>query len=146
MFGRKNDIAKGQKEVQKKEPLSAAQRRERAVLIAAIAISSIVVFAVYRLLLNYYYFEYVLMAYIGVSAVCILSYVIYNRGFSRSGITVDMLPDSWSEEKKTDFVEDAGRRLRKSRPLLVAVLAFVITFAFDVLELYVFPFLKSLFI
>ncbi|MGM9682008.1 MAG: hypothetical protein ACI3XQ_00260 [Eubacteriales bacterium] len=146
MFGRKNDIARGQKEVQKKEPLSAAERRERVVLIAAIAISSIVVFAVYRLLLNYYYFEYVLMAYIGVSAVCILSYVIYNRGFSRSGITVDMLPDSWSEEKKTDFVEDARRRLRKSRPLLVAVLAFVITFAFDVLELYVFPFLKSLFI
>lgn len=146
MFGRKNDIARGQKEVQKKEPLSAAERRERVVLIAAIAISSIVVFAVYRLLLNYYYFEYVLMAYIGVSAVCILSYVIYNRGFSRSGITVDMLPDSWSEEKKTDFVEDARRRLRRSRPLLVAVLAFVITFAFDVLELYVFPFLKSLFI
>ena len=76
MFGRKNDIARGQKEVQKKEPLSAAERRERVVLIAAIAISSIVVFAVYRLLLNYYYFEYVLMAYIGVSAVCILSYVI----------------------------------------------------------------------
>lgn len=146
MFGRKNDIAKGQKELQKKEPLSAAERRERIVLIAATAISSIVVFAVYRLLLNYYYFEYVLMAYIGVSAVCILSYVIYNRGFSRSGITVDMLPDSWSEEKKTDFVEDARRRLRRSRPLLVAVLAFVITFAFDVLELYVFPFLKSLFI
>ena len=49
-----------------------------------------------------------------------------------------------SEEKKKDYIEDAKRRLHKSRWLLVVILAFLFTFALDVFELIVLPFIFDL--
>ncbi len=112
-------------------------------LLCLIAVT-MVVFCVYRFLIERYYFEYVLIAYMSVAAAVIFSYVIYNRGFSRKGLTPEMLPDTMSKEEKEEFIEDGKRRLRKSRPLLILIFAFAFTFIFDVLELIALPFFKEL--
>ena len=104
-----------------------------------------VVFAVYRFFLQTPYFVTVLVIYMVLCAVSVLSYVIYNRGFSRKGITADMLPDSWSEEQKTEFIEDGERRRKKSRWMLIPMFAFIFTFAVDMIELWVLPTLQKLF-
>ena len=57
-------------------------------------------------------------AYWLILAVFALIYVVYNRAFSRKGITVEMLPDTWSHEKKLEYVEDAKRRLERSKWML----------------------------
>ena len=80
-----------------------------------------------------------------VSTVVIFWYVIYNRGFSRKGITPEMLPASWDEEKKTAFIEDGRIRLRKSKPLLILVIAFIFTFALEAFELFALPFFADVF-
>ncbi len=106
---------------------------------------TMIVFCLYRFLLNRFYFEYVLIPYMSIATVATLAYVIYNRGFSRKGLTPEMLPDTMSSEEKAEFIDDGKRRLRKSRPLLIVVVAFAFTFIVDIIELFVIPFIQNIF-
>ena len=114
-------------------------------LLMMLVIVTMTVFALYRLLLDFYYFEVVLIVYMVIATAFVLTYFIYNRGFSRKGITPEMLPDTWSEEKKTEFIESGTQRLKKSRWMLIPIFAFLFTFAFDLIELLVIPFFGQLF-
>ncbi len=106
---------------------------------------TMVIFCLYRFLLDRLYFEFVLAAYMTVAAAVILAYVLYNRGFSRRGLTHEMLPDTMTKEQKEEFIADGERRLRRSRPLLMLIFAFAFTFVYDIIELFTIPFLKELF-
>lgn len=118
--------------------------KEAIALLIALVLSTVVICGTYRFLLERLYFEFILYAYLAIETVAIAAYVIYNRGFSRKGVTYEMLPLDWSEEKKKDFIEDSKRRFRKSRWLLIIILAFLFTFAVDVFELVVFPLIFEL--
>ena len=115
--------------------------KEAITLLLVTIITTVIVCGTYRFLLDFLYFEFVLFAYLAIETVAIASYVIYNRGFSRKGVTYDMLPLEWDDQKKKDFIEDGKRRLRKSRWLLIIIFAFLFTFAVDVFELVIFPFI-----
>ena len=99
----------------------------------------------YRVMMNFYYFEIVMIAYMLISLGFILAHVIYNRAFSRRGVTREMLPEDWSEEQKTEFIEDSQNRQTKSRWMIIPIFAFVFTFAIDAIELFVLPFFADLF-
>ena len=103
------------------------------------------VFVFYRVMMNFYYFEIVMFAYMAASVVFMVAYIIYNRAFSRRGVTRDMLPEEWSEEQKSEFVEDGVRRQQKSRWMLIPIFAFIFTFSVDAIELFVLPFFEGLF-
>ncbi len=113
-------------------------------ILALIAVTAII-FCLYRFLIGYYFFEITLGIYMGVAAALVLAYVIYNRGFSRRGVTEDMLPDDWDEDKKKEFIEDGERRLKRSRPILFLIFAFFFTFVMDILELYALPIIQEIF-
>ena len=106
---------------------------------------SVVLLVFYRVSLDYEFFPYVMWGYMIALAVLVLVYILYNRGFSRKGITVDMLPDEWSEERKTEFVLSAKKRMDRSRWMLMLAMGFLVTFMFDAIELFVFPFFSGLF-
>lgn len=93
----------------------------------------------------YYFFPIVMFSYMGALTVIVLVYIIYNRGFSRKGITVEMLPADWSEEKRIEFVESAEKRLKRSKWLLVLIIAFLFTFVVEALILFVIPLIKDFF-
>ena len=67
----------------------------------------------------YYFFPAVMFSYMAILTVLMLVYIIYNRGFSRKGVTVEMLPDEWSDEQKQSFIEDGELRIRRSKWMLV---------------------------
>ncbi len=113
-------------------------------ILALVAVTAMI-FCVYRFLMSYYFFEIVLGIYIGIASALVLAYVIYNRGFSRRGVTADMLPDTWSEEKKREFIADGEKRLSRSRPILFLIFAFFFTFVVDILELYALPLIQEMF-
>ena len=119
-------------------------KKDMAILLCFIAVT-LVVFGAYRFFITQPYFQVVFFIYLAVATVSILTYVIYNRGFSRRGLTKDMLPDDWSDEKKQEFIEDGKKRLKRSRPLLILCFAFAFTFLMDIIELYCIPFLWELF-
>ncbi len=109
-------------------------------LLGALILSYTVVYGTYRILISNADPIPVMIVYMTLSTVLALTYVIYNRGFSRKNVTADMLPKSWSEEQKNEYINDGKIRLKKSKPLLIAVLAFFFTFITEALDLIVFPF------
>ena len=114
-------------------------------LLGALLLCCFAVYFLYRLLLGVISAEIVLVVYMTLATACVLTYVIYNRGFSRKGITKDMLPRDWSDEKKTAFIEDGNRRIKRSKPLLIVIIAFIFTFVIELVELFVIPFFEGFF-
>ena len=132
----------------KKQRLSergADKNRATALRLVSLIVVTMTVFSVYRFFLGRLYFEITLAIYLTVATALILTYVIYNRGLSRRRLSEDMLPKTWSDEEKRVFLADGERRLRASRWMLIPIFAFLFTFAFDMLELYVLPVIRGLF-
>lgn len=105
------------------------------------------VYGAYKFFLSAFedYTLHILIIYSVLATVSTLTYVIYNRGFSRRGLTPEMLPDTMSEEEKQEFIEDGEQRLRRSRPLLMVVLAFAFTCVAELVELIALPFIMGVF-
>ena len=93
----------------------------------------------------YYFFPIVMFTYMVALTVLMFIYIIYNRGFSRKGITVEMLPEEWSEDKKLEFVENGKTRLRRSKWLLIFIISIFFTFIVDTVVMYAIPALQRLF-
>ena len=101
---------------------------------------SIAVFAFYRFSLWIgFLFPIVMWVYLVGLALTAIVYIVYNRGFLRKGITEEMLPFDWDEEKKRDFVRDAERRIKRSAWMLSLMTAFFATFVIEAFELFVLP-------
>lgn len=78
-------------------------------------------------------------------AVLLTVYLIYNRAFSRKSISADMLPDSWSEEKKEAYISDGKRRTENSKWMLAVMIPIMIPIMLDAIYLFTFEMLKGLF-
>ncbi len=113
----------------------------RLLILVAVTLS---VYVIYNVFVEMYFYP-VMISYTVLFSASVLAYVIYNRGFSRRGITAEMLPDTMSDEEKTEFIENGKRRIIKSRPLLMVVFAFAFTFIMDIISLYAIPFFAELF-
>ena len=68
----------------------------------------------------------------------IISYIVYNRGFSRNGVTEDMLPSDWTYEQKLEYIENGRVRLQRSKWILIFIIAILFTFIVEALVLFVF--------
>lgn len=127
-----------------KKPLSPAAARQAALLF----VNTIILIAIYFGTQNIgqpIISMIVTGAYWLILAVFAIVYVAYNRGFTRKGITVDMLPDSWSYEKKYEYVEDAKRRQERSKWMLAVIIPFMITVLIDAVYLFTWPMVQNLF-
>ena len=122
----------------------AKDKKNIAKILITVALS-VVLLVFYGFSINFEFFPYVMWGYMIALAVLVLVYILYNRGFSRKGITVDMLPDEWSEERKTEFVVSAKRRMDNSRWMLMFIIGFLVTFMFDAIYLFVVPLFSRLF-
>ena len=100
-------------------------------------VTCVVFLFVYFTSIEFSFFPIVFWTYMILLTVLVVMYIIYNRGFSRKGITVDMLPDDWEEEKKLEFVVETKKRLDKSKWMLVIIIAIIFTFLFDAFGLFV---------
>ena len=119
---------------------------KRAIIRLALLVAlSVLLSAVYKLFVDTPYGYIVFWCYAAALTAFSLGYIIYNRGMSRKNVTQDMLPDEWSEEQKSEFIEDGKRRLERSKWMLIFIFAFIVAFAVDILELFVFPLFEGLF-
>lgn len=121
-----------------------AVKRETVIKLVALILITAVIFAVYRISIEYPIIVFLMPAYYIVLTVLIVVYIIYNRGFARKNMTVDMLPDEWSDDEKTEFIEDGKRRIKRSSWMLMLIMGFGFTLFFDLLELIVLPWLENL--
>ena len=103
-----------------------------------------VIFGFYRVSLSFSFFKVVLWVYLAALPAFIIAYYIYNKGMSVKGVTEDMLPDEWSDEEKRKFIEDGKQRLRKSSWMLMIIIGLLLTFSFDLIELFALPLFKGM--
>lgn len=79
----------------------------------------------------------IMIVYFVAFAAILVTYLAYNRGFVNKDVTVDMLPDDWSEEKKQEFVKANHDRAEKSRWMVTLIIPFVVVFMCEALYLFV---------
>ena len=111
------------------------------VLVAVVVLTNLI----YRLLLETPIGLYAFFVFLATETVLIFTYVIYNRGFSRRGITTDMLPDTMSEEEKDAWIANGEQRMKRSKWMLIPIFSLLITFLLEAMELIALPTLKDLF-
>jgi hypothetical protein len=109
-----------------------------AVLVLACAVSSILYFVLIDLGGRYpVLFKITTASYAVLLAAAAVAYVAYNRGFAARGVTEDMLPDSMSPEEKREYVESAALREKRSKWLLIAMIALALPLLVDLFRLFV---------
>ena len=113
------------------------KKKENIVRVILTAVMALVLLVFYRVSLSFSFFPIVMWSYMLLLTVIVLVYIFYNRGFSRKGITVDMLPDEWDEERKEIFVKSAEQRHNRSKWMLMVIIAFLVTFLVDAVELFI---------
>lgn len=74
----------------------------------------------------------------------LIAYIIYNRGFTRKDVTADMLPDTWSEERKKAFIVDSQNRNKKSKWMLSVIIPIMVPIALDAIVLFTWPIIQNL--
>ena len=89
--------------------------------------------------------EIVCIAYWAAFAIFLLAYIIYNRAFTRRGITEDMLPMDWSLERKREYVNNGKERLEKSKWMMSVIIPLVVTIGADAIYLFTWPIVQNLF-
>ena len=111
-------------------------------------LNTVLFFVLYRVLLFYaemtgetFYSFLVMVLYMALLLGFTLGYILYNRCFYRRGVTVEQLPEDWSEEKKQEFLADDLRRAERSRWMLTVIFPLVVTFFIDTVDLFIIDFL-----
>jgi len=74
-----------------------------------------------------------------------LFYVFFNRGFTRTRVSREQLPGSWSEQEKDEFFASAERRRRLSYPLLAFIIPLALVFVYDTVALFFGDFIENIF-
>lgn len=113
----------------------------------ALRLSALIILAVavFRLLKLYDLYLFAIILYTAVMIGVTVYYIVYNRGVLSGSITPEMLPAEWSDEQKNAMIEDMSARRRKSRWVQLVLIPLIFTYAFELLELYFFPLVRSLF-
>ena len=126
--------------VRDKKPIDKNKLRRLLILV----LNTLLFFTVYRVLIYYgdmtesTFASFVTMVvYMVLLLGFVLGYLIYNRFLYRKGVTRDELPDDWSEEEKTAFIEDGERRLQKSKWLMLIIFPLIFTFLMDAIDLFI---------
>ena len=65
-------------------------------------------------------------------------FVLNGYTFDKKMLTREDLPDDWSEEAKTDFINKQPEQKEKAKNLLLFLFPLIITFAISYVELYLF--------
>ena len=126
--------------VRNKKPIDKNELRRLLILV----LNTLLFFTVYRVLIYYgdmtesTLASFVTMVvYMVLLLGFVLGYLIYNRFLYRKGVTRDELPDDWSEEEKTAFIEDGEQRLQKSKWLMLIIFPLIFTFLMDAIDLFI---------
>lgn len=125
--------------------LREALKRFNFKLALTLAALIIVFIAVFRLLKLYDLYLVAIVIYTAVTLATAIYYIVYNRGVLSGKVTPDMLPAEWSAEQKQAMIDDIAARHKRSKWVLLILIPMIFVFGFELLELYFFPLITSLF-
>lgn len=112
-----------------------AEKNKKYVLL--LVVNTVVLMSLYMYLVKQPYFMVVLWVYLILTVGFSVAYIIYNRAFSRKGVTPDMLPSTMTDAEKAEFIADGERRMEKSKWMLTVIFPLVMTFCLDLFVMYI---------
>ena len=127
---------------------AAEKRRRRVIYLIVTALNTVAIYGLYVILISAFPRYSVTIASVYMIALAIVSfgYVFYNRGFSRKNVTIEMLPDTWSEEEKHEYLSSAAERLQSSKWVLTILVPLIFTFFMELFIFYIYePHLAPIF-
>lgn len=108
------------------------------ILAVACAVSGLIYFFLIELGGKYQIlFKLTTAGYFILLSAAAIAYVAYNRGFAAKGVTEDMLPDTMTSDEKRSYIETSAEREKKSKWLLIAIIALALPLLADLFRLYV---------
>jgi uncharacterized membrane protein (DUF373 family) len=113
--------------------------KRRLIDVGIIFVVTVILLGIYYYYVQIWQFQMIFAIYMAVWAVFFIAYWVYNRGFSRKGVTPDMLPDEWSDAKKEQFIEDGKRRMKKSRWMIYIIAPLCFVFIVEMFLAFVWP-------
>ena len=108
-------------------------------LLLQLLVNSTLIIAIYFLVANNVEFPYLHYIYLLAGAGLGIYYVIYNRGFIGRNLTPDAMPEDMPFAEKQRFIDDCALRMKKSRWMLTVIIPIILTFAIDMILLYLLP-------
>lgn len=119
-----------------KKPIDAKTRKKAILLVIFSLLSLLIYYGITGMEIPALQFA-VMTAYMVAFAAVLIAYIIYNRAFTRKGVTEEMLPDAWSDEEKKEYVEDGKKRIERSSWMLMIIIPLLITFIAEAMYLFV---------
>ena len=104
-------------------------------------VNTVILMVLYFWLPTQVEFSYMPLIYLGLGAVLLLYYVIYNQGFAGKNATLDMLPSTMTLEEKQAYLDRCRERMEKSKWVLTVLIPIILVFAVDMVYLFVIPML-----
>ncbi len=81
-------------------------------------------------------FNAIFFIYIGLAAVLLITYVVYNQGFALRGVTPEMLDETLPLEERQAMIDRAKARESSSRWMMTLILPLVVTVLVDAMYVY----------
>lgn len=111
------------------------------------AVAVIVIFGAYRVVVSAVdqgriapiFYSVMMWLYLVLAGIGFICVVILNRGFSGKLPTADELPASWNHIEKANYINDATKRRRIAKCVLIPTISFIFVFFYEIIELYYFP-------
>ena len=122
-----------------KNSLKTALSRFNFRLVIALAVSMIFFLCVFLVVWALGYEILISCIYGGITLVAALWYLIWNKGFLGKLPSAEELPITWDKKQREDFIADLHTRRKKSKILMLILVPMIFTFAYKLLELYLFP-------
>ena len=115
-----------------------AKKRRKKLFLIITAVNTVIAYAAYVVMMQLPIYGIAFWGYLILLTGFSLVYICYNRAFTRANVTEEMLPSSWSEEQKFDYINDAKVRKEKSQWCLTIIFPLVFTFFMDIAYLFIF--------
>lgn len=130
-----------------KEPkisLKATLSRFNFRLVIALAVSTIFFLSAFLVVWTLGFELLISCIYGGITLIAALLYIIRNKGFIGKLPSIEELPLTWDKKQREDFLADLKARRQKSKKIMLILVPMLFTFAYKLLELYLFPHLGIL--
>ena len=82
--------------------------------------------------------DIVMIVYSSVTTIVLCIFIVLNRGISKDIPTKEQLNENWSDEKKTQFIENYVKSKEKAKKWLIILIPLLFTLLFDMMYLVLF--------
>ena len=116
-------------------------------LLLILVLNTIILCGLYYYIVNYLpnYSGAIMIVYALSLSAMIIAYFVYNKGILQKHITEDMFPSEWSFEEKNEYILQIKQRAKKSKWMLTVIFPLIITFAIDIINLFLLDSFKNIF-